>query len=468
MRKYLLTVFLLLGIAEVKAQDSIRTLNAEQLLNIIRTHHPVVRQSAILVEKSRAEITQARAAFDPVFNSYSSRKSFNGLNYYDYQSPEIRIPTWYGIEVYSGIENLSGNRLDPSQTQGQSSYAGIQVPLAKNLLIDKRRAALAQAKIMNQMSQVEQLSMINNLLMDAMGAYWHWVKTYQLYQVLENQVTVNKKRIELVKQAYTLGERPAIDTVEAIAQLQSFQLERHQQWLNFQNAALQLSAFLWIDGRAEVTLSSSIIPDEMQENQASLLSGSLKLDNLLSLAEANHPDLRKYQFKLEALTVDKRLQFQELLPKVDLTYNHLAKGSEWFATNGIHPLFEQNYQYGLKIAIPLRFSQGRGAYREARLKIEETRLEQSLGQQKVELKVRSYFNEMQTLKDQVQLQLENYRNYQELLKAEEIRFMNGESSIFLINARESKALEAKEKLIDLQTKYFKSIYALQWSAGLLN
>jgi outer membrane protein TolC len=468
MRKYLLAAYLLLRVANVSAQDSLRTLNAEQLLNIIRAHHPVVRQSVILVEKSKTEITQARAAFDPVFNSYSSRKSFNGLNYYDYQSPEIRVPTWYGIEVYSGIENLSGNRLDPSQTQGQSSYFGIQVPLAKNLLIDKRRAALAQAKIMNQMSQAEQSLMINNLLMEAMGAYWHWVKTYQLYQLLESQVAVNQKRIELVKQAYLLGERPAIDTVEAIAQLQSFQLERNQQWLNFQNAALQLSLFLWIEGRAEVTLSSSIIPDEMQENQASLLSGSLKLDNLLSFAEANHPDLRKYQFKLESLTVEKKLKFQELLPKVDLAYNHLAKGSEWFATNGINPLFEQNYQYGLKVAIPLRFSQGRGAYKEARLKIEETRLEQILGQQKVALKVRSYFNEMQTLKDQVQLQSANYKNYQELLKAEEMKFMNGESSIFLINARESKALEAREKLIDLQTKYFKSIYALQWSAGLLN
>jgi outer membrane protein TolC len=55
-----------------------------------------------------------------------------------------------------------------------------------------------------------------------------------------------------------------------------------------------------------------------------------------------------------------------------------------------------------------------------------------------------------------------------MLKAEESRFNNGESSMFLINSRETKALEALEKLIDLKTKYFKTIYALQWSAGLLN
>jgi hypothetical protein len=40
--------------------------------------------------------------------------------------------------------------------------------------------------------------------------------------------------------------------------------------------------------------------------------------------------------------------------------------------------------------------------------------------------------------------------------------------MFLINARETKALEAQEKLIELKTKYYKTIYALQWTAGLLN
>lgn len=468
MRNFLLLIISCLLSGGLTAQDSLRTLNAEQLLSIVRTYHPVVRQSAIAVARSSTEITQARAAFDPVFNSYTSRKSFNGLDYYDYQSPEIRIPTWYGIEVYSGFENLSGNRLDPSQTSGQSSYLGIQIPLAKNLLIDKRRAALAQAKIMNQMSMTEQAAIVNDLLMESMEAYWHWVKTYQLYLVMDKQVAINQQRLDLVKQAYLLGERPAIDTVEAVAQLQSFELERNQQWLGFQNASLALSAYLWNDGQAMVTLNDSVRPEGFQDNRTELATASLRLDELLTVAENNHPELRKYQFKLEVLKVEKKLKFQELLPKVDLSYNHLAKGSQWFATNGIQPLFEQNYQYGLKVAIPLRLSQGRGAYKEARLKLEETQWAQSLGRQKIELKVRSYYNEMQTLKNQVSLQSANFKNYQELLKAEEIRFTNGESSIFLINARETKALEAKEKLIDLQAKYFKSLYALQWSAGLLN
>jgi len=43
----------------------------------------------------------------------------------------------------------------------------------------------------------------------------------------------------------------------------------------------------------------------------------------------------------------------------------------------------------------------------------------------------------------------------------------GNLPFFLINSRENKALEALEKLIELKTKFAKTVYALQGSAGLL-
>ncbi len=460
--------FLICTSVRLQAQDSLITLNAEQVLAIVRTYHPVVKQTTISIAKSKAEITQARAAFDPIISNYTAKKTVNGLNYYDYNSPEISIPTWYGIEISSGLENLTGNRLDPTETSGQSSYLGISIPLAKNLLIDKRRAALQQAKVMNSLAKVAQESVINNLLMEAMDAYWHWVKAHQSLVILKSVVEVNEKRFDLVKQAYLLGERPAIDTVEALAQLNSFKFERNQRLLDFQNSGLQLSAYLWKANGDPYGLPEQVTPQEGWENELNIQNFNLVLNDLMDAAEKNHPDLRQYNYKIESLVIDKRLKFQDLLPKIDLTYNHLAKGSQWFPSNGVNNLFENNFQYGLKVAIPLRFSQGRGAYKEANLKLQETRLDLDQSRLKVQLKVQSYFNEFLNLKNQTSLQSNNFTNYTELVKAEETRFFNGESSMFLINARETKALEAQEKLIELKTKYYKTIYALQWSAGLLN
>ena len=58
-------------------------------------------------------------------------------------------------------------------------------------------------------------------------------------------------------------------------------------------------------------------------------------------------------------------------------------------------------------------------------------------------------------------------NYKKLFNSEEILFKNGESSLFLINSREAKVLETEKKLIELKTKYFKTLYSLHWSAGIL-
>jgi hypothetical protein len=47
------------------------------------------------------------------------------------------------------------------------------------------------------------------------------------------------------------------------------------------------------------------------------------------------------------------------------------------------------------------------------------------------------------------------------------RFTLQSKSLFLIKSGENKALEALEKLIELKTKFAKTVYALQGSAGLL-
>ena len=117
--------------------------------------------------------------------------------------------------------------------------------------------------------------------------------------------------------------------------------------------------------------------------------------------------------------------------------------------------------------IPLRFSKGRGEYKIARLKIEETQLFQTQKQLAIQIKVKSTYNEFVNYRNQIALQSSNYSNYQLLVNAEQSRFFNGESSLFMVNSRENKALEALEKLIELKTNYYKSIYKLQWSAGLL-
>ena len=117
--------------------------------------------------------------------------------------------------------------------------------------------------------------------------------------------------------------------------------------------------------------------------------------------------------------------------------------------------------------MPLRLSQGRGLYREAGLKIRETRLGQSQIVWEIENKIRYQFAAVLQLREQWRQAVDHVRSHEQLWRGEELRFRLGESSLFLVNSRENKLLEAREKLVAVQTKYLSAFVSLEWSAGQL-
>src|SRR5688572_9024429 len=149
MKAIVATIFGLCSWALVAAQQ---TLSLEEYLAVVKKYHPVSRQAALGVDIAKAEVTSARGNFDPQFQNTLNKKEFQGLLYYDQQISELKIPTWYGIDLVAGLESLSGERTSTPETKGNSSYVGFSVPVAKGLVMDGRRAALQQAKIFQQLS----------------------------------------------------------------------------------------------------------------------------------------------------------------------------------------------------------------------------------------------------------------------------------------------------------------------------
>ena len=463
MKKIFLIPLFLLFIQSIKANDSTKILSLNNFLKIVRTYHPVAKLAAIQVAKAKADLVTARSGFDPILGSDAGNKTFDGINYYQSNGTQLSIPTWYGIEIKAGIEYLGGTRTDPMESIGKTSYAGITVPLAKNLLMDKRRAVLQQAKIMVQASEQERRLMLNDLLMEATDTYWQWLQSYFIYQTYNEVIEVNKKRVGMVNMAYRNGERPAIDTTEAVAQLQNFEYQQNQAWLAWQNAGVQLNTFLWKNNNEAFELPPDVFPDKKPEELYDAVIFP-ELEKTIEDARKTHPELSMYSYKLNTLGIEKKLKFQELLPKLDLKYNQLGKGYD-VASTAVKTLFDNNYRVGINFSVPLRLSQGRGEYTMAKLKITETGLQQNQKEMEVINKVKNYYNQLVNYKMQVSLLQRTYANYLRLQKGEETRFFNGESSLFLVNSRENKTLETLLKLTEVTAKYNKAAYALKWAAG---
>ncbi len=459
----LLTILFTVFCTAAFSQDSLQTLSLKDFLSIVKNYHPVARQAVIGVQKAGAELLSRRGGFDPVVSGGGYDKTFDGTNYYRNNTTQLSIPTWYGIEIQTGIEYLSGSRFNPEATAGKTSFAGIGIPLAKNLLMDKRRAALQQAKIMQQASETEQKIILNDLLMNATEAYWQWVQAYLRYKTFQDVIRVNQQRYELVKAAFRNGDRPAIDTTEALTQLQQFEYQQNEALLLWQNAGVGLSGYLWQQNDQPYWLPASIFPQEKMEDLYQPVVFP-EQDLLVDEAKRNHPELGVYQFKLDALAVERKLKFQELLPQLDFRYNQLGRGYD-IASTATKTLFDNNYKYGIHFSMPLRLSAGRGEYKMAKLKISETRLQQNQKQTDIVNKVRKYYNQLINYQAQVALLQRTYTGVLQLQKGEEIRFFNGESSLFLVNSRENKTQETMLKLIEAAVQYNKTAAGLQWAAG---
>jgi outer membrane protein TolC len=335
---------------------SAQMMTPELFIQQVRQYHPLAKQAAIQVEKAQADLLSARGGFDPTITLDASRKTFDGKNYYYYTNPELKVPTRIGgLDLKTGLENNGGQFLNNQITEGQSSYLGVELPVAKGLLIDKRRAALQQAKIYRSQSEQEKAKMINDLLFDAYTGYWQWAGAWQLYTIYAKFLHISTDRFKLVKLAFQNGDRSAIDTIEALTQVQNFQMLQADAAIKLNTASLELSNFLWDSRDSAYELASTIVPDTVSFN---LTAPARSLENLLALSSTANPVIRSYAYKLDALEVERKLKFQNILPVVNLKANLLNRGYNVMKDFG-GALFQNNYYWGIDLKIPIFLREGR-------------------------------------------------------------------------------------------------------------
>jgi len=456
-------VILFRTIGCIHAQDQKTFIFTEgDFIRQVRQYHPVAMQANITIQKADAALLSAKGVFDPAIVFDASRKTFDGKNYYFYTNPELSIPLPVG-NIKTGIENNGGDYITSEITKGKTSYLGLEIPLAKGLLLDKRRATLQQARLFRGQSEQQRLLILNTLFFESYLAYWNWVASYQQYTAYTKFTEIANNRLRLIRIAGTQGDRSVMDTVEAYTQLQTYQLMQSEALLNLTKSKLELSNYLWFENYAGYQLPDNYLPDILNFNVATLSSN---VEEQIAQSTLQNPTLKVYDFKLSSLEIERKLKRQSLLPYFSVKANWLNKDYNTFK-NLSSNFIQNNYRWGINFKIPLFLREARGEYRKSLLTIKETNLEFINKRQQTENKIRSYYTELITLVSQLQTAESMFSNYQSLLRSEELKFAQGESSLFLVNSREIKVIELMQKKIELASKWYKTKYSLEWAAGKL-
>jgi outer membrane protein TolC len=450
-------------VQRLKEGDSSKAMSVDEFYQRILAYHPVAKQAALLSEEARQELRMARGNFDPKIEAAWDRKEFSNKEYYNTLDNVLKIPIWIG-ELKGGYEYNRGTYLNPENSVPSTGlgYAGISVPLGQGLIIDARRATLRQAQYFQEIAEADRVKEINKLLLNAAKDYWNWYVAYNEYLLMADAFNLAQIRFEAAKERVINGDLAPIDSVEAKTLWQERSIQFGQATVSQQNAQLVVSNYLWGDNNTPLEIEEDVAPAGF--TWPTQLINEETLANLMARAQQQHPELIKLDFKLKQLQVEERLQRDRLKPTLNINYNFLS-GSP-FATDELNmAFFRNNYKLGAQFSFPLFLRKERGKLGLTQVKQSQTSFERLQANREINTTIQATYNSLKNIEGLIQVQEDMVRNYEQLRNGEVQKFEAGESSIFLINSRDTKFIEAQLKLIDLHGKYEKEKATLIWAAG---
>jgi outer membrane protein TolC len=464
MRRTGITLLLLLLVAPLSAQVPV-VLTREAFVRLVLENHPMARQAALRPELGAMAVRSARGGFDPMATVDYDEKLYDDKTYFQLFDAGLKVPTWFGVELFAGFQENSGDLLDPqafTPSDGLLKVGG-QLSLGQGLFIDQRRATLRRSEAYLRATQAERIQMLNDLLLQALSDHTDWVAAYRALEVSNNAVTLATIRLDAIRGSWRGGDRAAIDTLEAYLQVQDRQMRQQQADLAFRNAGLRLSDHLWDADQRPLELQPNVVPEPT--DLTSPLTFTLA-DTSIARAIETHPLLAQTTARIEQLDIDRRLRGEYLKPELDLKYQWLGDGGAVNNAENV-TLLGEGYQFGVGFKMPLFLRRERGELSLAKLRLTDASLGLERDRLRIRNRINARLNDIAVFGSQVQLGGEMVVNNERLLGGELQRFEAGESSLFLVNAREVPLIDARIRQVDLEARLRKSFFALDHEAGTL-
>lgn len=462
--------------ANLQAQqgpDSLAELTLATLLQRVQEEHPLTQNANLFLNQAAAQLRIARGGFDPKFSSDWEQKAFDGKQYFTLAEHTLKAPTPLGLQLKGGFNLARGVFLNPENklpTAGQA-VLGFDLPLLQGLTFDPARAELRQARLNEETQAALRQEVINDLLLETVIVYYNWAVAYQQLRINEQALAISQQRLRDMVTSFQQGDKPAIDTLETFIQVQNRSFDLNESRLDWENSGQTLGNYWWVEGQPRPDLIRRFRPEVLPRSSVGEV---LPLQEWLNQLDATHPLLQQLRVQQRSLEVDRRLASEMLKPQVTISYNLLADGLNFRGPqpdNGTASLLQdvllENYKWGLKVGFPLFWRKERGKL--ALVQVKQQQTDNKLAQKRLELetKVRNYYNNLTTIRQQLDLYNQVVENYQALLTAERRKFDIGESSVFLLNTREQKLFEAQLKQVKLQGELQKYTLALYWASGRL-
>lgn len=426
--------------------------------NSVLKHYPLILAGYDKVEAAKGNLQSVRGAFDiqlkQEFLDYSR-------GYYDgkYTKTSIeRQNRLFGSTIYGGyrrsyrdFEDYTGSI---NTAHNGEFFAGLNIPLLQGRAIDENRLGEMLANYDFEESKIYLEKIKIKIQQDAIKAYWNWIGAVKTYQIYADLYELSLKRDLQLKQKFKKGDIAQIIVVENKKNLLTRKNDMIRAKTKLQNSAIYLSLFYRDDNSKPIILNKSDISDVEFSSDVTNFD-SIRLQNDMELAINDRAEirlLRNNRLKEKANLKYAKNLFQ---PKLDLNIEASKDVGDGNAS-----LSQSRNKVGLKLSLPLQFSEARGSKSKAQSNISAIEYEEKIVQEQIKTELKQIHISIQNSAEMLNNLKEEVLLAQKLEKAERQRFRFGASNFFVVNLREQISADSKIKKIEAWQKLqnFKADY----------
>ncbi len=437
-----------------------------EVVDEVLSQFPAVQISQQNVKVSEAQELAARGAFDIVLEGQWRDTSGDYENSV-FESRIVKPTALFGLDLYGGFRESQGEipiyyGEDETLDRGEWNF-GVRLPLLRGFAIDSRRATLNRSKLQLNRQTLQLRATELHEIEKALFAYWNWKVALERWRIQKNLFDIAKTRDEWLEKRTRSGDIAAFERKDNLRTVLLRKSALLQADLELKTREVQLAVFITApELQKKVQASSSSekniearwsVPQHISEFQK-------PVDQLMNQALTERPEFAGIALQLAQLNIDKDLQNNQFLPKLDFKAEY-SKDRGFGSTK----LDDDNTTVSLQFEVPLQYRNIRGQKNIISANMKKVELERQLLERQWRAELTALQKNLEVATERRALSLQEYELAQQLESGERTRFRQGDTNVLIVNLREQASAEASLRIVETTAEVLRTYASLQVRVG---
>jgi outer membrane protein TolC len=436
-------------------------LNQKMVIESALKHYPKILAYYEKINLANSNLLSQMGVFDIRIRQEYSDKT---RGYYDGKYYDLLLEKQnelFNNKIYGGYRRSNGDfpsyEANKYTSQEGKFIAGGKVSLLQNNTIDKNRLAIKLSNLDISLSKLQIDNIKNILIRDAKKAYLEWFFAREKYFQYQNLYQLAITRNNALEIRYKKGDIAKITLIEGQRNLLQRQNELSFAKIDFENSAIYLSLFLRDDnGKSIIVDESRLANHHHYFDVKNIAFKNHQLNQDLDSAYNNNPELHILDLQVKKEQENLRYYNNLLMPKLDLQFE-LSRNISQNSNNYARIKDQDENMVKLNFEMPFRQREARGNIDGSLAKIKSLQYERQLLKDKISNEIKQIFTNLTNfynIANNIESELKLTKS---LVKAEQERFNQGASSLFLLNQREQELLKIQIDQIHLIKNFYKTV-----------